>query len=572
MKQKTLALFLSVVMSVACLAGCGNTTQEETSSAVEKTTDSSSSESKVEDTEKVEAPRKLTILSTQQPTITDYEDNSLTKRIEEELNMDIEFQLIPQEEAGSKLALMLSSGEKLPDVIFDQALLDASVAAEYGSLGKFLALDEYYQDPEAMPNLWSLDEEARELMTNSAKSADGHIYAMTSYFDHAWNMTPHRMWINRTWLDNLGLDMPTTTDELKEVLIAFRDNDPNQNGEKDEIPFVGKIGGYGSHSIGVIMNAFEFWNCQMQNNGLALSEDKTTVIAPFEREGWREGLTYMHELYEEGLYSSDSFTVDDTQWKALLNNEDAAIVGLTVSGGISSWPDAVNNVRFQDMELMEPLAGPEGVCYSPAMSPAPYPIYAITSDCENVDLAVEFGDLFYSFTYSVSARYGEEGVDWSSDPEDLEGQTGPYVEAGMCEGPAVVLINDIWTQNTNHLWKIQHMYYPAERVGGTVNLNYDPNDPNNLQQVLFGEHYQLYHLDKIPDHLLPVLVYTDEEMDELSDTMATVSTYVSTSMVDFITGMRDIESDSDWENYLKELEKMGLPRWLEVAQEAYDRR
>lgn len=42
--------------------------------------------------------------------------------------------------------------------------------------------------------------------------------------------------INKVWLDKLGLEVPTTLAELKEVLIAFRDGDPNGNGIQDEIP------------------------------------------------------------------------------------------------------------------------------------------------------------------------------------------------------------------------------------------------------------------------------------------------------------------------------------------------
>ena len=61
-------------------------------------------------------------------------------------------------------------------------------------------------------------------------------------------MTPNRMFINKAWIDKLGLSMPTTTDELKAVLKAFHDQDPNGNGVQDEIGVYGyQAGGYGQN-------------------------------------------------------------------------------------------------------------------------------------------------------------------------------------------------------------------------------------------------------------------------------------------------------------------------------------
>ncbi len=72
-------------------------------------------------------------------------------------------------------------------------------------------------------------------MLEGSTSADGNIYSMTQYEPQAWNMTPYRLYINQTWLDKLGLNVPTTTDEYKEVLKAFATQDPNGNGQADEI-------------------------------------------------------------------------------------------------------------------------------------------------------------------------------------------------------------------------------------------------------------------------------------------------------------------------------------------------
>lgn len=46
--------------------------------------------------------------------------------------------------------------------------------------------------------------------------------------------------INKAWLDRLGMEMPTTVDEWYEVLKAFKEQGANGNGDpNDEIPLTG---------------------------------------------------------------------------------------------------------------------------------------------------------------------------------------------------------------------------------------------------------------------------------------------------------------------------------------------
>ena len=213
--------------------------------------------------------------------------------------------------------------------------------------------------------------------------------------------------------------MPKTTDELYEVLKAFKENDANGNGVQDELGVYGFTdGGYGQDIIDSLMNSFVFYNGGAQNNGLALDESGEHVIAPFATEEWREGLWYMNKLYTEGLLASSTFTDNDTAFKATLNSE-TNVVGLTSAGSTSNWPDADNNANFLEMDLIEPLTGPNGVCYTPYTEYAPGASFFITSSCENPDLAFKLGDWFMDIDNSRIARWGEEGVDWTSDPEHV---------------------------------------------------------------------------------------------------------------------------------------------------------
>ena len=111
------------------------------------------------------------------------------------------------------------------------------------------------------------------------------------------------------------------------------------------------------------MNSFIFYNANMANNGLALDADGKTVIAPFATEEWKQGLEYMNSLSEEGLLDPSMFTMDSTQFTAMLDQNPNA-VGCVCAGGWGYWTGSLDSENFQDFELLAPLAGPEGTAYA----------------------------------------------------------------------------------------------------------------------------------------------------------------------------------------------------------------
>lgn len=507
--------------------------------------------------------------------ITDYEDNYLTKMLEEKLGIDIEFYLLSADssEATTQLSLMVSAGEEMPDIICTNGALSAESILDYGSKGVLIPLGDMLKDPEIAPNFNSvISEEDRQIMLEGSTSADGNIYSMTQYEPQAWNMTPYRMYINQTWLDKLNLDMPTTTEEYKEVLRAFASQDPNGNGQADEIAVYGITAGtYGENITMPLMNSFIYYpGMKTRQAVLTLDESGEKVIAPFVQDQWRAGLEYMKELCQEGLLPESVFTDDKTQFMSILNNEEANLVGSLSTGSLSRWNDFDNNANGQEFVMMAPLKGPEGIGYSPVNPIKPLPIWFVTSSCKNPELAVKLGDLFYDPEISIITRFGEKDVDWTNDPEKLgdPNLSNAYIEAGLTEEKSVLVLNDIWGQNNAKFWRdINPRYFAIEQDQGVVqNKAYDA-DIKSMR--FYADNYE-YNYPAHPDKLLPELRYTSEEATEQSEILANVATYVSQSMAQFITGARPL-NDKEWEAYKSELDTIGLPIWVENAQAAYDR-
>ena len=151
-----------------------------------------------------------------------------------------------------KLNLVLASGE-LPDVIINfgipldqqQTLADQGLIipvddliAKYG--------DEFAKVLEDMPQI-------KEVYSLS----DGKMYSLP-HINECYHCTlSQKAWIYKPWLDKLGLEVPTTTDELYTVLKAFKEKDPNGNGKADEIPWSGaQTGSWHAEIDQFIMNAF----------------------------------------------------------------------------------------------------------------------------------------------------------------------------------------------------------------------------------------------------------------------------------------------------------------------------
>jgi len=98
------------------------------------------------------------------------------------------------------------------------------------------------------------------MMKKLSTAADGQIYSFPSGGGCFHCDPATRFWLNQVWLDKLGLEMPKTTEEFRQVLIAFKTQDPNGNGKADEIPLVGGINGWWGDPSSFILNSFVNWN------------------------------------------------------------------------------------------------------------------------------------------------------------------------------------------------------------------------------------------------------------------------------------------------------------------------
>ena len=208
---------------------------------------------------------------------------------------------------------------------------------KYAANGQLVALDEYL---DYAPNLSALIEQD-DAIRKGITMPDGHIYSCPQLNKTEGNLI-HHYWINKTWLDNLGLEAPTTVDELYDVLVAFRDNDPNGNGQKDEIPYcvVGKdyphrmfydlLGSWGFGINGVMDSDYAFSWLDIDDAGKVRfigREDKFKNMVEFYNKLWTEGLVDK-PWHSEAVKIHAA--VPDSAYEMVLEAEDEGSGGMDV--------------------------------------------------------------------------------------------------------------------------------------------------------------------------------------------------------------------------------------------------
>ncbi len=149
---------------------------------------------------------------------------------------------------------------------------------------------------------------------NLTDASDHDVYHIRSIREPGYGYS----WlIRKDWLDNLKLSVPTTWDELVNVLQKFKENDPNGNGKADEIPFTGDISRL-RYLFG-INTSYQFCTDYDTN-------DYESVV---EHKNYKQYIQAMQDLYAGGLLNNGYSSVDEwTKLPEMMTND---TLGCTLS-------------------------------------------------------------------------------------------------------------------------------------------------------------------------------------------------------------------------------------------------
>jgi putative aldouronate transport system substrate-binding protein len=489
----------------------------------------------------------LRVFVAPEPWIGDFSDNKVTKWYEEKTNVHIEWMQVSRDDAGQKVNLMLASQTDLPD-IFMTGLTQAQIIT-YGSQGILLPLNDYIEKlGVGIKQVFEYDSMVKGMIT----APDGNIYGLPEYNECYHCDFSQRMWINQKWLDNLGLKTPETTDEFYEVMVAFRDNDPNGNGKKDEIPISCAPNDWNGSIDGFLMNPF-IYSHSTYNVAIMLENDKFSCASI--QPGWKEGLKFLRKLYSEGLIDPECFTADTNHLRMLVESEDGCRVGAIPAGSVY-FADKTKPTKEEFVPLA-PLKGPTGLRQTPQYPTSVSQCFFITNVCKYPEIAFRWGDGQYTLDPIESLAWsGEENVDWRRAKEG---------EVGLDGRPAVYVPILPYGEPHNSHWGQPHpqIVTNEKRFGQAV-----PQGEWDHETILYQarkNYYEMYG----PKQVIPPLFYSEDVVEEVSELGTALHQYQDECTARFITG--DMDIDTEWDKYVEEMKRIGIDRYIEIMQETYDR-
>ena len=539
---KLTALLLSVAM-VLSLAACGKSGSASQSGGEEKV--------------------KLTIGIPAKTNVVSFDDNAFTRFLEEKTGYDLEFVKFSSAvgEEKTQLTTMVAAKETLPDLLYGFSFT-AQELNTYGSDGYFLDLTPYFEDEELTADYRArvaelYGEDHFDYVMSFIKSADGKIYGYptiaTSEADQPWNS----VYINTVWLDKLGLEMPTNYEEFVEVLRAFKTGDPNGNGIADEIPAIGSTYMSKGNIPAWILNNWLYLNDRFFFN---VEDGKLTL--PHVTDEYREGVQALHDLVDEGLLSSMSWTIaEQSEYSALCTPANQTAICGVFAGHMLIYPSVDNPVALEYQPL-PPFN------HAPILGQAPSLNAFITADTKYPDECFNLMQVISTEAGSMACRYGEEGVDWEWSADYATGNTA----VGVLNTSVVGGQNkSTWSTTAGILTKygLSTKYHTAV-TSAPEDMTWSEcrtqlNNDHAAQYLAVGEKNN-------PDQVLDwALNYNDEELDRLGNIQAEITSYLGEMRAKFATGELDPYNDADWDRYVQTLNDIGLETWVACAQSAYDR-
>lgn len=567
MKRKILAVFLALCMSMS-LAACNGGGTSSTSGSTESGAEASGTTAETPENFNAEGlpivNEPITVDTwIEGGTDIDWTNNGFVNTVAEESGIQMEITAVSGADSVTQRNLRLASGD-FPDVFMLDwtSIMTFTDIMQYGVQEQILAPIDQYIEPYS-ENMGRILEEHPDF-ADAITATDGHIYGFPRFSECYHCLAYPKFYIRQDWLDALNLEMPTTTDELKEVLTAFVTRDPNGNGQADEIGLLGGTDFNLMLEYGIIGNSFvtvkpDFW---------LYTPDGENIDISVTTDAYRDGLIYLNDLYANGLIDPTSFTNDSDQFAQTVRLE-PYIVGMYCCDHIGMGYDTANVDEAKNYQIVPVLEGPDGVRQQSQNSGEGQiqGFHAVmTVACENPEAVFRMIDhYFYDDYWNMYRFHGPEGTGWDYAEEGAKNVFG---------GPATYVINQLSSDESDAL-VTANGFAPGPQADlaefRAASLPYVEGDalyqPENYEQRVALDTMDL--LNYIPDWNLQYSVFIDpENANEYADIQTNLNSYIRSATVQFIMGDRDPNNDADWETYLSELDGYQIDRYLELYKEA----
>ena len=538
--KKTTACVLAAGLA-ASMAACGSSKKEEKAEKGVANTDTSQTE--------FDIMGGISALSK------GYEDNEVLNKLQDEAGIKIKWNVM-SDSLSEQVNVRIAGGE-LPDAFMGVGFNNYDLT-NYGSDGTFIDLTPYLTE-EYMPNLTKILEENPDIKSAITMS-DGCIYGLPAGEKMGTAgigiyTIPQFSMINKAWLDDLGMEVPTTLDELHEALTAFKENDMSAkyygNDAGSTIPMsTGFDQWCWGQNIFYAGFGFTNWPNDVINDLVLTPEGKVDFVCA--SENYRDALTYFHDWYAEGLMDKEMFSQTDTQ---LISKCSQGYVG------VATWwyIEELMGDYAEDYVFLPILDGPDGshnvtVRTGGATNSGNL---SITSECESPANLLKFFDQWYAPENVMQLQYGPIGTYFTEQDE-----------AGVWQSITDEQAKEKFGKSAGELKSEFEVYGPKLILSDYYSSTFKMED-RAIERLTDLNEFWMPYVDSTVTY--PVdCVFTEEELDTIDMYKADFESIVAEQ--EGLWLKEGGPSDKEWDAYVAKLkETCGMEELLEVYQAAYDR-
>lgn len=481
----------------------------------------------------------------------DYNDMQIMKTLHDMTNVDIDWRNISEASYLASKSLIMADKKNLPDAIYHAGFSEQEIIL-YASRRQIIALDDYL---DYMPNFKQILEDRPDI-AELMKSADGKIYSLPRIEEMGLLPYPNLLFLNKTWTESLieqndinflsvndledGLSL--TTEEFKQILQQFKQQDMNGNGRQDELPLSFVYQNWQGNQS----DLYGAFGVPENVNHLTLLNGQVTFTATMDR--WREATTYYHDWVSQGLIDMEVFSQSQDQFLAKGKASEQKL------GSFYWWESETVVTNPEDYIVLSPLTGPYGdqyigVANTPEISKGNF---VVLSNCANPEVLLTYIDRFYDPIISAQINYGPIGLVYE---EELDAD-GMLVQKPIPEG---MTADELRLKNA----PLGIIYLSSYHWNNVVHM--EPRARLRLERLQLVAVPYVYP----GAQPIPLLSYTLEEINRLARIEQNLSDYLYQNQTIWLKdgGL----TTQAYNTYLATLEQIGLSDALAIYQAAYDR-
>lgn len=471
--------------------------------------------------------------------INNYNDFEYMQKLEELTGVHVETTEVNFFTASEQYNVLLASGD-YPDLIKNLGTYYSTGLS--GALSDDIIMDLTDDLSAYAPNydylIHSNDAETPYYLT------DGKVLQFMGTYDSFINN--QGLVLRKDWLEECGLDVPETYDELHDVLKAFKDkyNCSSAIYMNNNCTITTLTEGYNVATYNVSGSG----GAGGSGSSLPYYVEDGVVKCSFIEDGYRDYLTMIHDWYEEGLMDSDFVSIEYDPFSSYLS-------GKITSDQMGVWctsGEGIDNYTVPVVCMASPVQNKGDKQHMTEMTLAPaddITAISVSSACEDPDIAMAWLDYWFSEDGIAFYNFGLEGTDYTLD----ESSTPKFTDA--------VVNNEFGLSASN--------YMRCRCAFGTMPSLMLRYRSAYLNSDLVNEAWDVWTSNLDGTMAISSNVTMTTEQKEAETYKATdIMTYANQMISQFCNGDADI--DTQWDTFVSQLKDMGIEECIELEQAAYD--